>query len=351
VAAGAVLGVTAALWAGRPGSLWRPLLIGLSAYAAGGALVLRWGLEVYGTHGALAATALAAFTPGVLAALAAPPQVAPAGATTLAGSVVQVAALYALMRCLLDPALTWAALAGVAIVAVPVGAFLHGAEATPLVGLAVLSVVLVACRVLTSERSESRARVAQASAVSVALAWSVALGVVVLIAALSDLPSAEEYSALRLRAAAQALAMIASPSAAPPLAGDGPSSPTAGPPTGASGLAVLPLVALLLAAVRPWRRERRFTDAGWSADLICIGGVLWWAWGAPGGVFMAPIAALLAGACWDASRPAWARRAATVVVVMQLAAVLLLWPRYPGGVRSDAWLPMPGSSLPRADEP
>jgi hypothetical protein len=51
---------------------------------------------------------------------------------------------------------------------------------------------------------------------------------------------------------------------------------------------------------------------------------LWWEWGGPGAAFMAPFAALLAGASWDASRPAWACRAATLVVIAQVLTVLLL---------------------------
>ena len=64
IVAGALLGATAALSAGRSGSLWRPFAIGLAAYVGMGALVLRWGLEVYGSRGALGAVALAAFAPG-----------------------------------------------------------------------------------------------------------------------------------------------------------------------------------------------------------------------------------------------------------------------------------------------
>lgn len=317
IAAGALLGVTAALWAGRPGSLWRPLVIGLVSYAASGALVLRWGLEVYGAAGALGAVALVAFTPGVLAALAAPPLVAPAGGTTLAGGFAQLAATYALMRCLLDPTLQWAVLAGLVMVAVPIGAFLHGSSTAAMVALAVLSLLLVAVRLLTAERCESRARVAQASAASVALAWALALALLacLLVVSAEHAPEAEGY----------ATAFDA-------------------PPPSSVWWAVLPLAALLLAAARPWRRQRRFTDAGWSAALLCLGVPLWLAWGEPGGVFMAPFAALLAGACWDGARPAWARRAATLVVLAQMVAGLLLWPHYPGGVRSDAWLPMPGIS-------
>jgi hypothetical protein len=251
----------------------------------------------------------------VLAALAAPALLAPAGGTTLAGGFAQLAATYAVMRSLLDPTLQWVALAGLMIAAVPIGAFLHGSSTAAMAALALLSLLLIAGRILTAERCEPRARVAQASAVSVGLAWAVAL----------------------LTSGLVGIAARAS-------SGEGPAAAFDAPPEASAWPAVLPLAALLLAAARPWRRRRRFSDAGWSAALLCLGVPLWLAWGEPGGVLMAPFAALLAGACWDASRPAWARHAATLVVVAQLAAALLLWPRYPGGVRPDTWLPMPGVS-------
>jgi hypothetical protein len=349
IAAGAVLGATAALYAGRPGLLWRPLVIGLVSYAASAIMVLRWGLEVYGPHGALAALSLLSFTPCVLAALAVPPLVAPAGGTTLAGALAQLVAVYALWRALLDPALPWILLAGVAILAVPIGAFLHGSPAAVVGGLAAVSVLAAAVRVLTADRCESRARVAQASTASVGLAWALALTGFLIIAAASNLPSPAEYSSAPPFHAAQeneerATMMnvaVEEENTAPTAAANLP------PP--APWFAALPFTALLLALLRPWRRRRRFTDAIWLAALICLGGALWVEWGAPAGVFMAPFAALLAGAAWDTTRPPWARRAATVVAVLQIVTAVLLWPRYPGGVRSDAWLPMPGISIGAAD--
>src|SRR5262245_46382639 len=87
LAAGGLLGIAAALSAGRPGALWRPLVIGSVAYAGSAGLVLHWGRAVYGARGALAALTLAAFSPPVLAALGAPARLAPAGGTTLAGGL------------------------------------------------------------------------------------------------------------------------------------------------------------------------------------------------------------------------------------------------------------------------
>ena len=357
VAAGGLLGAAAALWAGRPDALWRPFAFGLLSYAASGALVLHWGLAVYGPRGALAAVAIAAFTPGVLAAMAAPALLAPAGGTTLLGSVAQLAAAYALMRCLLDPTAQWALLAGVAILAAPIGAFLQGASSTVLAGLGVFSLLLIVCRIATAERCEPRARMVRASVMSVALAWAVALVVVLLVSAASHLPSAQEYSAASgPRSAFRVVRSAFSPSSQGIDAGRGGERETLNAQRGTGGtpitpraetasLSGLPLTALLLATARPWRRQRRYTDAGWVAMLLSLGLPLWLVWGEPGGVFLAPVAALLAGACWDESRAPLARHAATALVLLQVVAALALWPQYPGGVRAGAWLPMPGISI------
>jgi hypothetical protein len=345
VAAGGLLATAAALSAGRPGSLWRPFAVGVLAYGASGALVLRWGFAVYGPRGALAAVALYAFTPGVLAALAAPPLLAPAGATTLAGSFAQLAAAYALMRCLLDPTLARALLASAAILAAPIGAFLQGAWATVLAGLGVLSVALILSRIATAERCEPRARLVRASVASIALAWGVALAIVLLTAAASHLPSPQEYSDVQRSAlSVQRSAFAVSPFRAAAASGSELGSERSTLNAERRSPNGLPIAALLLAAVRPWRRQRRYTDAGWVAALLCLSVPLWLVWGQAGGVFMAPVAALLAGACWDESRPPRARYVATVVVLVQVAAAVALWPHYPGGVRAGAWLPMPGIS-------
>jgi len=340
VAAGGVLGLAGALWAGRPGLLWRPLVFGLAAYVASGAVVLRWGLAVYGPRGALGALAAVAFAPGVLAALAAPPLLAPAGGTTLLGGFAQLAATYALARDLLDPTLQWTFLASGAILLVPIGAFLQGSTAVPTAGMAVLSLLLVAARVATAERWEGRVRVARASAVAVGLAWTAVLAVSLLVAAASHLPSPEEYSSARPAPSARRFNAVLPVRAAEAAGADAAATPAPRP----AGAAALPLAALLLAAARPWRSQRRYSDIAWIAALLCLGAPLWLAWGESGGVFMAPFAALLAGGCWDSSRPAWARAAASAVVALQVAAAVLLWPHYPGGVRADAWLPMPGIS-------
>jgi hypothetical protein len=322
------------LRAAGPTLAWQPLAIGLSAYVASAALVFHWGRAVYGPHGALAATALAAFAPVTLIPLVASPAQAVAGATTLVGSCAYLATLYALMRCVLDPTLFWVALAGVAIAAVPVGAVTYAAPSAIVTGLAALSLLLVVGRVLVAERSESQPRVAQASAVAVALAWTVALALVVLIDAFSHLPSAEEYSAV-VPPARLSATRAASVGVVPAvLAAD-----LEDPRAAGSSLAALPVAALLLAAVRPWRPQRRFTDGGWTVALLCLPLPLWLTSAAPGAVFATPIAALLAGACWDASRPAWARQAARLLVVMQGAAALLLWP-YAPAPRADAVAPV-----------
>jgi len=264
--------------------------------------------------------------------MAAPPLLAPAGGTTLAGTFAQLAATYALMRCLLDPSVQWVALAGVAFLAAPIGAFLQGASSTVLAGLGVLSLAMITCRIATAERCEPRARVVRASVISVALAWVAALVIALLVSAASHLPSAQAYSAAAPPPQSATILTVAAPVAPQPT----------GPLAGAVPLAGLPIAAVLLAAVRPWRRQRRYTDAGWLATLLCLGVPLWLAWDEPGGVFMTPVAALLAGASWDETRAPLARHAATAVVLLQVAVALALWPHYPGGVRAGAWLPMPG---------
>jgi hypothetical protein len=343
VLAGVLLGAAAALWIGRPGSLGRSLAIALLGSAATGWVVLRWGRAVYGPRGALAALAVSASTPALLAALAAPTVQAPAGAAVLVGCAVQLVAVYALTRCVLDPTLQWVAVAGLAVLVAPVGAFLHGSGSTIVAGLAVFSAVLVVWRTLTAERCEPRQRVARAAAVSVALVWLFAAAVAVAVAALSQLPSIEEYSS------GGAVPLGARAARPPPSSGAAfrllatADAQAAAAQTSQSGaaLAGLPLVALLLAAARPWRWARRYSDGAWVLALLCLGLPLWVEWGEPGGVFMTPVVALLAGACWDPSRPRWARRAATLLVLVQIVVACWLWPRWPGGVRSDAWLPLP----------
>jgi hypothetical protein len=328
VAAGGLLAAAAAWWTGRANGEWRTLLIGLTAYVATGLLVARWGMEVYGWRGALGSVALTAFTPAVLGAAAAPALSAGGVATPMLATFAQLAAGYALMRCLLDPTAQWALVAGLTIAVAPVGAVEHAAVV--LSGLAVFSIVLIACRAMTAERCEVRRRVARASAVAVGMAWLVALVLVLLIAAASDLPSAGEYTRRAPDSVGvMRIAAVESPAALPPY--DGPSAR-------AAWLASAPIAALLLAAVRPWRRQRRYTDAGWLAALLCLGVPAWFL-ADRGGACATPFAALLAGACWDASRSARARRAATVVAALQALAALLVWPRYPGAARPSAGLP------------
>lgn len=352
VLGGALLGITAAWSIGRPDSLVRSLLIAATAYIAGGALVLRWGLDVYGPRGAVWATALYAFTPPLLAAVAAPSLQAPAGAAVLAGMLAQLVATYALTRCLLDPTLQWVLVAGLAIVAAPIGAFLHGDGAAVLVAMGGFSLLLVVWRTATADRCESARRVARGSAVSAALAWLLAATLALAVAALSHLPSFEEYGRLTnsrpevvARASDSGRAFLDGLVAAAAAAEGAPAESRAR----AAGLGSLPLAALLVAAARPWRRWRRYSDGAWVLALLCLGGSLWLVWGAPGGVFMAPHAALLGAAVWDGTRPAWLRRIAAAVVVAQIGIALIAWPHWRGGIRPDAWLPMPGIEIPPAE--
>jgi hypothetical protein len=139
----------------------------------------------------------------------------------------------------------------VAILAAPVGAFLHGSSLAVMQALAAFS---------TSDRRSGRHRalggavaIGTLGIVSVAMAWGVALGIALLVAAASHLPSVEEYSDH-----SPPPTMLHSARAIMPIAADDAAPAPAPPP---AGLAGLPLAALLLAAVRPWRWQRRYTDA------------------------------------------------------------------------------------------
>ncbi len=277
--------------------------VALALYVALGAAVLHWGLRVYGPAGGLGALALVAFTQPLWAAEGA--------AAPLAGALAQLAAAYALMRCLLDPALSWALAAGAAMAAAVPAAAIGGESIVAAgLGMAAFSALLAVVRTLTAERWERRARVAQASAVSIGLAWAVAAGVLIAVARSSTLPSPDDYGDAT-RAAALRVARREGTAA----------SRAQGPQ-----LADVPIAPLLLAATRPWRRARRYTDAGWLLALACLAGPSALAaasWPAAA-VAVVPLLALLAGACWDPARTPWQRRAATVAVLLQVAAIPLL---------------------------
>lgn len=264
-----------------------------------GVAVLRAALAVYGGVGALGALALVALWPSGLSWDAAvwPSLVA----------VVQLAAVQAVMRCLLDPTAQGALAAGVAMAAaVLAAASLGEPPALGALGMAAFSLLLVGARTLTALAAERRRRVLHAAVASTALAWGVAAALLLLVAQASTLPSPDDFSALP-PSFARAVAQVTVT----------PDGSRAALPAGAL------IVPGLLAAVRPWRRQRRYVDITWLLGLGCVALPLWLAAGHQDArtVLMPPLA-LLAGACWDARRPAWARRAATVVVVVHAVAGL-----------------------------
>jgi hypothetical protein len=270
------------------------LLLAVGAYAALNALVLHWGLIVYGPPGALGALALTATTGAVLA-----------GTSMLIVALALLAAAYVLMRCLLDPTVQWALLAGVTIAAVLFTALIVLAP-NAMGWLVPYSLLLVVVRAVAAERNERRYRVLQAALVSILVAWAVAIAAIWTVALVSTLPTAEEYS----RAESIHWVVAVEPAAAAWRWSDA------------------PIVLLLLAACRPWRRQRRYSDAGWLLGAVGLGLPFWratvaWA-GASAAAPAVPFLALLAGAWWDAHGSALRRRVATAAVLMHVAAGLLV---------------------------
>ena len=266
--------------------------------------MLRCGLAVSGGAGAVGALALVALAPRGLSGNAALwPSLA---------AVAQLAVVQALMRCLLDPTALGVLAAGVAMAAAVTAAAALGEPPTgAALSLAAFSLLLIAARTLTAAAVERRGRVAHAAVVSTALAWGVAAVLLLLAAHGSTLPSPDDFSALP-------------PSSARPIA-----RMTVAADVSAGG--ALPAAALigpvLLVAVRPWRHQRRYVDATWLLALVCLALPLWRAAVSRQEAFVVlmPPLALLAGACWDAWRPVWARRAAATVVLVHAAAMLAGW--------------------------
>jgi hypothetical protein len=172
-----------------------------------GVAVLRCGLAVYGGAGAVGALALVALSPRGLSGNAALwPSLA---------AFAQLAAVQALMRCLLDPTAQWVLAAGGAMAAAVAAAALLGEPpAAGALSVAVFSLLLVAARTLTAAAAERRLRVAHAAVVSTVLAWGVAAALLLLAAHASTLPSPDEFSALPPSSARPvALMMVADVSA------------------------------------------------------------------------------------------------------------------------------------------
>lgn len=255
---------------------------GIAAYVLLQAVVLRWGMLVYGAPGALGGLALSAFATPLLA-----------GDAGLGAAAAWTLTAHVLTRALLDPTIQ----ASLAIGAAGLAAVVLAGTPAIVPPLIVYSVLLALWRCLSAERWERRGRVLQASLVAALGGWTALLAVVAAIGHFSHLPEVEDFSAL------SGSMLVAA--AVPAVPG--------------GGLAALPLVPLLLAALRPWRGQRRYSDGAWLAALLCV--VL--SNRSASAAAMAPLLALLGGACWDAARPRWARRAATGLAALQGIGALL----------------------------
>jgi hypothetical protein len=257
----------------------------LAAYLIVQAVVLHWGMLVYGVSGALGALALSAFAPVLLASDAG-----------LGGAAGWALTAFVLARCMLDPTVQWA----LAIAAAGLVALLLSGSATLAVPLIVYSALLALLRTATAERWERRWRVLQASLVAALIGWATLALLLGGVGHWSHLPEVDDISA------APAIQFAAADSRAAPRA--------------AGGVAAVPLIPLLLAALRPWRAQRRFSDAAWMlAVLVLVVGPPPGGWAAA----VTPFLALLAGASWDAVRPSWARRAATGLAAVQGAGAIV----------------------------
>jgi len=233
-----------------------------------------WGEEVYGRPAALGATLLFSFHPLVLAS---------------AGGIVPVllfaAVAHRALRLLLDPSLQDAAAIGAVA---GVAAWIT----TAALGLVVFFVALSIARVATRNPHETMPRTVRAC-VSASV-------VCALVAVLS-------WSFLNAFAVPRAGLELAAP----------------------LGERVFPaaysLAPLALIAIRPWRRHRRYADAGALAALLCLGAAAWWSEGvARAGAFAAlPAAVVLAAAVWDHGSGLLRRGLGWALVTAQLVVAAL----------------------------
>ena len=257
------------------------------AYVVLHAVVLRWGLLVYGGVGGLAALALSAFAVPLLSGSA--------GLGPAAGWALTACAV---VRCLLDPTIqSTLTIATGGLVAV---AFGSPAILPPLIAYSLFVALL---RTATAERWEPRRRVLQASLVATLIGWAVLAVVVWLVGRFSHLPEVDDFSGVA-RGVQVAAAVLAGVNH-----------------TDHSGWHAALLVPLLLAALRPWRAQRRYSDASWLVALLCL--LVPTLWSATEGQRTAaavavPFLALLAAACWDVSRPVWLRRMASLLLVLHV---------------------------------
>ena len=251
-------------------------------------LVFRWGRRIYGLPAAVAATALVAFLPRLLGQIARPME--------LVDLTWMFAAAYAIVRCLLDPTVQWAVLAGVAT-----GVSLVIADRAiwllPFSGLAII------CRGLTAEHWEPHRRVWHGSIGAVLITWAVAAvitnGLVAVASEVSSIGAAVSRSGIR-------------------------DTDTIG-----STLGQMPVILLLLACTRRWRWERRYTDAVLVASILCLAvSAEAYHWGTGSGDWILPalpFIALLAAGNWDSGRNRWSVRFATALLAVHLVVTLIWW--------------------------
>ncbi len=307
---GLAAGLVAMFRAGALGAAPAALALG----AAAGVVVLGVALPTYGARGALGALALTAWSPAVMGwdgALR--PAVAALG---------QLVVVHVSMRCAFDPTLQWSLAAGVAIAAAALAASSLGqSPAASGVSLAAFSLLLIAIRTATAEPAERRGRVLHGACAATALAWSVAGAIWYVAASYASLPSPQDFSSHDSPVHRAAFAAIDASSAAPVSL-----------PTGTA------VAAVVLAVLRPWRRQRRYADATWLLALAVLALPLWSAARLlPGAIaVLMPPLAVLAGACWDPWRPKYAQRCATLLVIAQIAVVLARLPARTDAVPSDA---------------
>lgn len=316
-------------------------LVGVGVYVALCWLVFHMGSVLYGPVGGAAATALTAFLPMVLGH---------AGLVTVdvAAAATFLAAVYTLARLCLVPSLRTSALAGLALGLAMLVKY-------SIFDLGPVAVGLVALRLVMTAPGERRGRVAARIAGGLVTASIVALLVVNLGfgfqgsgGRLVDLPC--RSSPFRwLRALAGGL-----PLPLPYEYANGLDAVLFRDEQGVGGgsvyllgaqnrqgfasyyaiatLVKTPLVFLLLCAVRPWRRSRRFWDVALALPVAVLFTHLSFFFRTQVGLRYLlpafPLLALLAAANWDAARPPWWRRTATGLLAVYVAAAVWHVPRY-----------------------
>ena len=323
----------AAIYAGR--------LVNLVFYVVLCLLVFAWGHEVYGPAGALAAAVLTAFLPALIGHTA-------VMTVDVAATCTMLAAVYALARCLLDPSLQAALLAGVALGAAQLVKFTA-------LDLAPIAVLMLLARLATAVRTESRWRIAHGGVTSLVVAAGTALLVVNLGfgfqgtgARLSDV-GCRSARCSRLQTVLgetrmplpvdylSGLDLVASydeqrlSGGYVYLLGEARREGFASYFVVAT-LLKTPLAFLLLVVARPWRRHRRYSDLMFVVPALWLFAHFSLFFHTQLGLRFVlpafPLLALLAGANFDDERTPRLRFAALVLLIAQMAGTVVACPRY-----------------------